>query len=263
MLSWHVPTNMHTQARYEGLGSRSNGAAERMVQTFKQAYKASAGLAQLRVEQFLMKYRSTARADTGCAPSESLLGRRIRTGLDLLRPTPAPATLPPATSLKEFSEGDLVWFTLDSDHRRSRSPGIIVRKRGHYMYIVRAENAAETVVRHADQLRRRQVMPYTNGNQAASSPSRDIDPDSYITTAAEGALLRRDPNPASSPAASPDDNEQLASDASNQGESTLLSTQALSSAVGNDGEQVPTAAAAPAAARAFLLGQLGDSPQNC
>ena len=76
-------------------------------------------------------------------------------------------------------------------------------------------------------------------------------------------MLRRDQNRASSPAASPDDNEQLASDASNQGESTLLSTQALSSAVGNDGEHVPTPAAAPAEVRAFLLGQLGASPQNC
>ena len=155
-----------------------------MVQTFKQAYKASAGPAQLHVEQFLMKYRSTARADTGCTPSASLLGHRIRTGLDLLRPTPAPATLPPATSLKEFSEGDLVWFILYSDHRRSRSPGVIVGKRGHCMYMVKAENAAETVVRHSDQLRKRQVMPYKNGNQAASSLSQGIDPDVYITKAA-------------------------------------------------------------------------------
>lgn len=63
---------------------RSNDAAECFVQTFKQAYRASAGPAQLRVDQFLLKYRSTVLDNTSRVPSELLMGRRLRTLKDAL-----------------------------------------------------------------------------------------------------------------------------------------------------------------------------------
>ena len=67
----------------------SNGAAERLVQTFKQAMKAAAnnGLTlQHQLSRFLMSYRSTPHTTTGESPSKLFLGREIRTRLDLLRP---------------------------------------------------------------------------------------------------------------------------------------------------------------------------------
>ena len=67
----------------------SNGAAERLVQTFKQAMKAAAnnGLTlQHQLSSFLMSFRSTPHATTGESPSKLFLGREIRTRLDLLRP---------------------------------------------------------------------------------------------------------------------------------------------------------------------------------
>lgn len=54
----------------------SNGLAERAVQTFKQGIS----------NKFLFKYRVTPHTTTGLSPAELLVGRRLRTHLDLLHP---------------------------------------------------------------------------------------------------------------------------------------------------------------------------------
>ena len=67
----------------------SNGAAERVVQTVKQAIRAGSqnGLTlEHALAQFLLQYRSTPHATTGMSPSALLLGRTLRTRLDLLKP---------------------------------------------------------------------------------------------------------------------------------------------------------------------------------
>ena len=67
----------------------SNGAAERFVQTFKRAMKAGHGTSlplSQRVSNFLLTYRTTPHATTSETPSQLLMGRKIRTRLDLLRP---------------------------------------------------------------------------------------------------------------------------------------------------------------------------------
>ena len=63
----------------------TNGAAERLIQTFKQALRKS----QLppKQPQFLMQYRRTP-TSSGCSPSELLNGRQIRTQIDTLQPPP-------------------------------------------------------------------------------------------------------------------------------------------------------------------------------
>ena len=67
----------------------SNGAAERLIWTFKIAVKAGVGrttpLSQ-RLASFLMTYRTTPHATTQESPSEVLMGRKITTRLDLLKP---------------------------------------------------------------------------------------------------------------------------------------------------------------------------------
>ena len=67
----------------------SNGAAERMVQSVKRGVRA--GMAngvslERALQAFLLQYRSTPHATTGLTPSVLMLGRDIRTRLDLLRP---------------------------------------------------------------------------------------------------------------------------------------------------------------------------------
>ena len=68
----------------------SNGAVERLVQTFKKAMRASeqSGLTlSQRLSSFLLTYRSTPHATTNLAPCELFLKRMSRTRLDLLRPS--------------------------------------------------------------------------------------------------------------------------------------------------------------------------------
>ena len=67
----------------------SNGAVERLVQTFKQALKAGKDdcvSLSLHLNNFLLTYRTTQHSTTGCTPASLFLGRPLRTRLDLLKP---------------------------------------------------------------------------------------------------------------------------------------------------------------------------------
>ena len=65
----------------------SNGLAERAVQTVKMGVKKLTGPLETRLARFLFKYRVTPQTTTGIAPAELLMGRRLRTHLDLLYPS--------------------------------------------------------------------------------------------------------------------------------------------------------------------------------
>ena len=66
----------------------TNGLAERAVETFKNSMRKNVkGSVRERVAKFLTKYRSTPHSTTGVSPSELMLGRRMRTHLDLLHPS--------------------------------------------------------------------------------------------------------------------------------------------------------------------------------
>jgi len=66
----------------------TNGAAERLVQTFKQSLRKSDKAPRVALYEFLIQYRRTPTA-SGYSPSELLTGHQIRTKLDLLLPSPA------------------------------------------------------------------------------------------------------------------------------------------------------------------------------
>ena len=66
----------------------TNGAAERLVQTFKKTLKKSSLSPRSALYEFLMQYRRTP-LDNGYSPSELLNGRQIRTLIDVLVPSPA------------------------------------------------------------------------------------------------------------------------------------------------------------------------------
>ena len=68
----------------------TNGAAERLVQTFKQALRKSSFAAKQALQKFLMQYRQT-RTPTSCgySPCELLMSWQIRTWIDSLLPSPA------------------------------------------------------------------------------------------------------------------------------------------------------------------------------
>ena len=68
----------------------SNGLAERAVQVVKAGLKRNQlGTFRSRLSKTVATHRLTPHATTGLTPCELLLGRRIRTRLDLLRPNAA------------------------------------------------------------------------------------------------------------------------------------------------------------------------------
>ena len=68
----------------------SNGAVERLVQSFKNYLKSSRkdnlSVSQL-IARFLLTYRNTEHATTNVSPAQLFLGRELRTRLSLLRPS--------------------------------------------------------------------------------------------------------------------------------------------------------------------------------
>ena len=66
----------------------SNGLAERAVQTIKGGLKKQQGVdIRQRLARFLLNYRRSPQSATGCAPTELLFGRNIRSRLNLARPS--------------------------------------------------------------------------------------------------------------------------------------------------------------------------------
>ena len=67
----------------------TNGLAERAVQTSKQALRSmhqSSKPVKEKLAKFLIAYRNTPHSTTGVSPTQLLLGRPLRTRLDLVKP---------------------------------------------------------------------------------------------------------------------------------------------------------------------------------
>lgn len=64
----------------------SNGLAERAVRTFKTGVQKLSGDIHTKIARFLFHYRISPQSTTGVSPAELLMGRRLRSTLDLLKP---------------------------------------------------------------------------------------------------------------------------------------------------------------------------------
>lgn len=65
----------------------SNGLVERAIQTIKEGIKrSSTGSLETKVNRFLFHYRTTPHTTTGETPAELLMGRCLRTHLDMMHP---------------------------------------------------------------------------------------------------------------------------------------------------------------------------------
>lgn len=139
---------------------RSNGEAERFVQTLKNTL----GRKQLehhdlvyRLNRFLLTYRNTAHSTTGIPPAQLLLGRRVRLPLDGLRQQPEDKVRESQEKQaytkklqRQYRPGDSVWFR---DYRHSVQKwkaGMVVQHTGPYSYVIEADFQLYT--RHADQM---------------------------------------------------------------------------------------------------------------
>jgi hypothetical protein len=141
---------------------RSNGEAERFVRTFKSAMSASEmkGRDNLSLCQFLLTYRNTPHATTGASPSELMQKRKLRTGLDLIRPD-VNSKVRSSQELQEeqfngksqvraFHEGQSVWVKTFSKDTPKWSLGVIVRAVGPVSYEVRV--GERVIKRHVDHI---------------------------------------------------------------------------------------------------------------
>ena len=136
----------------------SNGLAERAVQTFKQSVTKLEGSMEERLTKFLFKYRVTPHTTTGLSPAELLMGRRLRTHLDLLHPdTASRMTKKMERNIsgkvpRQFCIGDKVyaknfygdkWLTAE-----------VIKVSGPLSYQVKSEEGV-ILRRHVDHIRKR------------------------------------------------------------------------------------------------------------
>ena len=152
----------------------TNGAAERLIQSFKQALRKSSLPPKEALQEFLMQYRRIPFA-SGLSPSELLNGRRIRTKIDTLVPS-IPHLLQgrqskQASKYSNAEDSEVVskvehhytlgdpCYALYFGPRRDRDPrwvpAIVTKVHGTRSVNVRVIPRGPTWRRHLDQLRPR------------------------------------------------------------------------------------------------------------
>ena len=142
----------------------SNGAVERLVQTFKQAMKVGEQdgfTLQHQLQNFLITYRSTPHATTGQSPASFFLGRPLRTRFDLLRPVVGERVRGEQARQKhnhdghrryrEFPVGTHVMVREGRD-KSHWLPGTVRERRGPVSYLVESDSGVWGR-RHVDHLR--------------------------------------------------------------------------------------------------------------
>ena len=173
-----------TSAQYH---PSTNGLAERAVQTMKQGLRQmKEGSVQEKLSRFLLKYRITPHSTTGVAPSELLMGRRLRSRLDLLHPDLTDTVANKLTHDRKkpdrhFTVGDLVYV---EDFTVSRTtkwiPGVVQEVTGPVSYQIKLDNGA-IVRRHVDSVRARSVaeeLPQEN-LPPGDLPQENMPPDVF------------------------------------------------------------------------------------
>jgi len=142
----------------------TNGLAERAVQIVKKGLKKEAGGSMVtRLAKVLMAYRTTPQSTTGMSPSELLQGRRMRTRLDLLKPSVSERvelrqlrqklSHDSLVRGKTFSKGETV-YARNFGTGEKWQPAVIEEVTGPVSVIVKLQDGS-LVRRHYDHLRHR------------------------------------------------------------------------------------------------------------
>ena len=135
---------------------RSNGQAERFVDTIKRALKKARGTpTETALQQFLQIYRITPNSNTPSSlpPAEIMFGRRIRSVFDKLLPTQKKLPRNIVVPRKRYNPGEKVYFRKYSNNQMSWELGRIMQRIGNMVYMV--EGPSGTHKRHLNQLRKR------------------------------------------------------------------------------------------------------------
>ena len=158
----------------------TNGLAERMVQSFKNAVKA-------RLDRFLFAYRTAPHATTGHSPAQLLFGRNLKSRLDLLKPNikrvvDGRLLKNEKGTLVSFQNGEMVMVR--HYHRGPKwLKGEVLERIGPVLYKVLVDGA--TWRRHVDQMRRSEGVEYRNYDYSSTqAPNETAAPSSEPSEAA-------------------------------------------------------------------------------
>ena len=179
----------------------SNGLVERAVQTFKEGMRRlKTGAVETRLARFLLQYCVTPHSSTGTSPSELMMGRKLRTQLDLLRPSTSNIVHQSQERQKKahdrsarprhFTAGDNVYYR---NYRQGPSwlPGVVVDQEGSVLFKIRLPDG-KIVRRHVDQLRQRVASEETGSGDELGDRTEEVSlpipesspPETGTTTAA-------------------------------------------------------------------------------
>ena len=154
----------------------TNGEAERFVQTFKHNMKcrqATSSNVTSCIHKFLLAYRTTPHATTGVPPSNLLMGRRLRSKLDLMLPdfqskmeSKEWKQMEVQKKVRQFSESSPV-LVRSYGTPEKWSPGQVVSKLGNMHYQVQAKGSL--VKRHVDQL----LSSLSDGSEVSDNVTKE------------------------------------------------------------------------------------------
>ena len=125
-------------------------------------HPSSNGLAE-KIARFLFQYRITPQSTTGVSPAELLMGRRLRSRLDLIRPNSAALVEAKqqqqkeahdrTASIRTFSEGEAV-YARNFSQGEKWIPGRILKRTGPLSFRIQLEQGQIVWRRHQDQIRK-------------------------------------------------------------------------------------------------------------
>lgn len=184
----------------------TNGTAERMVQSFKQALKKSTLPANAALLEFLMHYRRTP-LDTGYSPSQLLNGRQIRCKIDTMLPSPAHMAQGKQSKMTErnndivnkihsYQVGDPCYALYCGPKRTGQPrwvPATVTKVYGQRSVNVRVWPRGPTWRRHVEQLQPRYGMEEDQEPGEVPTQEQEIVPDEPPVE--ETTLHRHRPNP--------------------------------------------------------------------
>uniref|UniRef100_A0A1X7VGW6 Integrase catalytic domain-containing protein n=1 Tax=Amphimedon queenslandica TaxID=400682 RepID=A0A1X7VGW6_AMPQE len=136
----------------------SNGLAEQAVAILKNIVKKFESPLEVRISKFFFKYRVSPQTTTGISPADLIMGRRLRTHLDLLHPNTANRVADKVKrgvsdkSARKFLTGDKLYAKEFS--RSNWVPVELVEVTGPLSYHVRTREGL-VLRRHVDHLRKR------------------------------------------------------------------------------------------------------------
>ena len=145
----------------------SNGLAERAVKTVKQGIaKLTEGSLQDKISRFLYSYRLTPHTTTERPPAELMIGRQLRSRLDLVKPQLEKRVQEKQQKQKEthdnhakwrsFKEGEEVFAKNYSGTGDRWLSGKIVQVTGPVSAVIELSNGTR-VKKHFDQIRKRET----------------------------------------------------------------------------------------------------------